>query len=514
MSAGNPLTPRVIVNRIWQYHFGRGLVGPSSDFGRLGEKPSHPELLDWLAHRFIDDGWSFKKMHRLILLSATYRQSTRNPAAPLARQKDPENRWLWRGGTRRLDAEQIRDAILAVTGELDLAPRGPSVDATKTRRTIYTKVIRNVRDPLLDVFDAPEGFSSTAQRNVTTTPAQSLLMINSAWSLQRARAFATRLTREGSMDFGRTIGDAYRLALNRAPTAAERGEALQFLEHQATVLPQKKAERAPAPFQSERIPFRDRRAAVFTPDSMQQCLTAPNHPALPSGDFTVEAFVVVRSLYESGEVRTIASHWDGKRGHPGWSFGVTSKQSRYKPQTLVLLLSGGEPWRPDDPVEPIFSGLHIELGKPFFVAASVQLNDASENGVTFYAKDLSNDDEPMQIAQIPHKVTSGIRSDAPVTIGARSPEGTHLFDGLIDDVRISDAPLPREHLLIADERPSEHTAAWWKFEPDPGVYADSSGHANAIAPRIIELPAEDPKMSALVDFCHVLLNTNEFLYVD
>jgi hypothetical protein len=148
------------------------------------------------------------------------------------------------------------------------------------------------------------------------------------------------------------------------------------------------------------------------------------------------------------------------------------------------------------------------------VAASVHLDDTSEKGVTLYAKDLTNDDEPMQIAHVAHKVTSGIRSNAPVTIGARAPNGTHLFDGLIDDVRISDIALPPERLLIADERASEHTAAWWKFVADPGVYADSSGHGNAIAPRMVEAPAEDPKMSALVDFCHVLLNTNEFLYVD
>jgi mono/diheme cytochrome c family protein len=514
-SPDNPLTARVIVNRIWQYHFGRGLVGTSSDFGRLGEKPSHPELLDWLARRFTDDGWSLKKLHRLILLSATYQQAAHNPSSQSARRKDPENRWLWRGSTRRLDAEQIRDSILAVTGELDLDEAGgPSVDAAKPRRTIYTKVVRNVRDPLLDAFDAPEGFASTAQRNVTTTPAQSLLMINSAWSLQRARAFAKRLSHDESMDLGRTVTEAYRLALNRQPTARERDDAAQFVERQAALLPRKKAEPAPAPFQSERIPFRDGRAAMLAPGSTQPWLTAPNHPALPSNDFTVEAFVMVRSLYETGEVRTIASPWDGERRHPGWSLGITSKQSRYKPQTLVLLLSGDQPWRADDPVEPIFSGLHIELGKPFFVAAAVRLGDVSDKGVTFYAKDLSNDDEPMQIAQVAHTVTTGIASDAAVTIGARAPHGTHLFDGLIDDVRISRTALPSERLLLADERASEQTAAWWKFEPDPGVYADSSGHGNAIVPRIIATPSEDPKMSALVDFCHVLLNTNEFLYVD
>src|SRR5262249_25440331 len=157
----HPLTTRVIVNRIWQYHFGRGLVATASDFGRLGEKPSHPELLDWLAVRFVKEGWSFKALHRLILTSATYRHAAVAPVPAEALRKDPENRLLWRAQTRRLDAEQIRDAILAATGELDLRGGGPSVEAAKPRRTIYTKVIRNTRDPLLDVFDAPEGFNST-----------------------------------------------------------------------------------------------------------------------------------------------------------------------------------------------------------------------------------------------------------------------------------------------------------------------------------------------------------------
>src|SRR5688572_16088417 len=164
----NPLTARVIVNRIWQYHFGRGLVATASDFGRLGEKPSHPELLDWLATRFVKEGWSFKKLHRLILTSAVYRQSGTAPAPENARVKDPENRWLWRMNTRRLDSEQIRDAILAATGELEFSMGGPSVDTSKPRRTIYTKVMRNTRDPMLDVFDAPEGFASTAPDRKST----------------------------------------------------------------------------------------------------------------------------------------------------------------------------------------------------------------------------------------------------------------------------------------------------------------------------------------------------------
>ena len=509
----NPLTARVIVNRVWQYHFGRGLVGTSSDFGKLGDKPSHPELLDWLTQRFIADGWSFKKLHRLILTSATYRQSAIHNSQS-AISLDPENLLLWRASTRRLDAEQVRDAILATTGELKPDAGGPSVDVSVPRRSVYTKVLRNTRDALLDVFDSPEGFSSTAQRNTTTTPTQSLMMINSPWSLERARAFADRVKRESSSDDARRIEDAYRIALGRAPTAAERGGALKFLTQHAQLVPPPKDDQQTAPFISEKMPFRDGRAAVLTPGTPMDRLTIPDRPAFPGGDFTIEGFIVVKSLHEDGQVRTIASQWDGDRTHRGWSFGVTGKQSRYKPQTLVLMLRGDQIWTEQDPVEPVFSGLHIEVGKPYFVAASVKLGDMSEQGITFYAKDLSNDDEPVQIATIAHKTVSGIRSAFALQIGARGAAAKNLFDGMIDDVRLSDTALPADQLLLNTGAVGEHTVGYWKFENDPGAHKDSAPNGGDIVPRVIDTPRSDPRTAALIDFCHVLLNSSEFLYLD
>lgn len=227
----NPLSTRVAVNRIWQYHFGRGLVSTSSDFGRLGERPSHPELLDWLTTEFVARGWSLKQMHRLILISATYRQSASHPDATVARRKDPENRLHWHRLTRRLDVEPIRDAMLAVSGELDLAIGGPAVDANQTRRTVYSQVRRNKRDPLGEAFDAPDGSITTPQRDATVTPIQALLMINGSWTLDRAKAFAARLQKEAGDDEGR-IELAYRLAFGRKPASAEQAEALVFLHHQ------------------------------------------------------------------------------------------------------------------------------------------------------------------------------------------------------------------------------------------------------------------------------------------
>jgi hypothetical protein len=232
-SPEHPLTARVIVNRVWHFHFGRGLVATTNDFGHLGETPTHPELLDWLAYRFMADGWSIKKLHRLILTSHTYRQAAAVPLSAVAMKKDPENRLLARMNTRRLDAEQIRDALLAITGKLDRSAGGASVDFKQPRRSVYLKVLRNTHEPLLEVFDLPESFVSAGRRNVTTTPTQALLLMNAPMVQQHAKALAERLTKEaGGRDPAR-IELAFRLAFGRPPTAPERGESLAFLEAQA-----------------------------------------------------------------------------------------------------------------------------------------------------------------------------------------------------------------------------------------------------------------------------------------
>jgi len=251
----NPLTARVIVNRVWQQHFGRGLAVNASDFGNLGEPPTHPELLDWLAAWFMREGWSLKKLHRLVVTSATYRQSASHPQAEAGQLKDPENRLLWRWWPRRLEAEQIRDAIFAVTGELQLDPAcGPGVPATEPRRSIYTRILRNTRDPLTDAFDAPLWFSSVSSRDTTTTPVQSLLLVNSPFMLERGRAFAARLEKLAPSDEAAQVEHTYRLAFGRLPTREELARAAQFLSEQRHRL-----ERAIAGAQSTM----DRRAAAL-----------------------------------------------------------------------------------------------------------------------------------------------------------------------------------------------------------------------------------------------------------
>jgi hypothetical protein len=231
----NPLTPRVMVNRLWQYHFGRGLVATSSDFGHLGEPPSHPELLDYLTNKFIASGWSMKAMHRLIVNSATYRQASRAEPNNAAVTSDPLNRFVWRQNMRRLDAEQIRDAILAISGELDLKTAGAGVDLVSPRRTIYTRVMRNKRDPLFDVFDAPDNLATLPQRSSTTTPLQSLLLLNSPWMLERAKAFAGRVQKSANTPDGQ-VKLAYQLAYAAEPTSAELTAATEFIQSQVKLL--------------------------------------------------------------------------------------------------------------------------------------------------------------------------------------------------------------------------------------------------------------------------------------
>ena len=224
----NPLMSRVMVNRLWQQHFGRGLAANTSDFGKLGEPPTHPELLDWLAARFVADGWSLKKMHRLIVTSATYRQASINEQSERA---DPANTWFARAPIRRLGAEQVRDGLLAVSGELDLESGGEGVAADESnRRSVYRKVMRNSPNEVMHTFDMPDHISHMPQRNVTTTATQSLLLLNSEWTRQRAAALAKRLAKRHPGNAGAKIVDAHELAFGQAPLPSQLNDALAFLD--------------------------------------------------------------------------------------------------------------------------------------------------------------------------------------------------------------------------------------------------------------------------------------------
>ncbi len=239
----NPLPARVMANRVWQHHFGQGLVATPSDFGTSGAKPTHPELLDWLAVHLIDSGWSLKSLHRLIVNSAAYRQSSEFNAEAAA--MDADNQLLWRYPPRRLEAETLRDAMLAVSGRLNPQVGGPSFRPFTTtdfnatfyhpfdkdepeynRRTVYRMNVNSGKEPLLDAFDCPDPSVKTPRRATTTTPLQALGLMNGTFTQRQARLLAERAQSAARDDLPAAIQRAYRIALARPPSAAESQRAL------------------------------------------------------------------------------------------------------------------------------------------------------------------------------------------------------------------------------------------------------------------------------------------------
>jgi mono/diheme cytochrome c family protein len=224
----NPLTARVIVNRVWQQHFGYGLVRTASNFGSQGDRPSHPELLDYLADRFVREGWSLKKLHREIMLTAVYGLSA--DASDRNYAEDPDNRLLWRYNRRRLDAESLRDSLLYVSGKLDLQAGGPAVrlDKDNNRRTVYAYISRRQLDPVLALFDFPNPNGTSEQRLQTTVPLQKLFFMNSPFVIAQSAALTARVAANATSDDQR-ITATYRFVLQRDPTPEERRLAREFI---------------------------------------------------------------------------------------------------------------------------------------------------------------------------------------------------------------------------------------------------------------------------------------------
>jgi hypothetical protein len=239
-----------MVNRIWQHLFGEGIVRTPSDWGLNGERPTHPELIDWLANDFTQNKWSVKTIIRTIVLSNTYQQSVENSESEKASAKDPENKLLWRMNWKRLEAEPLRDSILAVSGRLQKSGGGPGVfldipadvaqgfeffkwfpsdEKAQDRRTIYTFQRRSVMMPIVEVFDGANMQESCSRRSVTTVPTQAFSLLNSAFTNSEAAHFADRVIELAGPDRDRQIEKAFSLALDRTPDAAERKQANQTL---------------------------------------------------------------------------------------------------------------------------------------------------------------------------------------------------------------------------------------------------------------------------------------------
>ena len=225
------LLARVIVNRLWQHHFGRGIVSTPNDFGVQGDKPTHPELLDWLATELIQQGWHLKPLHKLILTSAVYMQGTEADAARTA--IDPENTFLWRRSARRFEAEVIRDSMLAVSGRLDLTMYGPgSLDEGQRRRSIYFFTKRSKLIPLMTLFDAPDSLTSLGARSSTIVAPQAMALMNNPQIRECAKSFAKKVAPKPDTALPDAVQNGYRLALSRAPDADELADSLAFLQSQ------------------------------------------------------------------------------------------------------------------------------------------------------------------------------------------------------------------------------------------------------------------------------------------
>jgi len=483
----NRLSTRVIVNRVWQYHFGRGIVATASDFGKLGEKPTHPELLDYLTTKFVANGWHLKPLHREIMLSATYRQTARREPTSAIEQIDPSNHYLWHFNPRRLDAEQVRDALLAASGELDAKAGGPAEDGNGTRRSIYTMKKRNNQNELLRALDAPAGFASTAERQSTTTPTQALQLLNGDWLLARARKLAGRVE---------NIDDVWLAVLGRLPTKLEREKAESFLK--------KRAGTATAPVAANGDA--DENSSSFKENSPHERLLIQN--GQEEGDeFTVEAIASLNSIDVNASVRTIASRWNGGKDSLesfGWSLGVTGVKSRFKPRNVILQVVG-EDENSNIGYQVVPSDIHIELGRRYHIVVRVS---CTGHTVAFTVRDLDTPGTAPESVVVPLDIRAKLSAGtAQLVIGGlnkRAP--THQWDGQIEALRVAGGLLDDKSLSSDAEKWSAGLVTWRSADPLTSQFAWSGSDTKTVE-------ADDPFHQAMNDLCQVLLNTNEFFYL-
>jgi len=521
----NPLSTRVIVNRVWQRHFGFGIVPTPNDFGTLGERPSHPELLDWLTRRFLDGGWKLKSLHELIMNSAAYRQTSRREPSPLENKVDPTNRLLWRFPPQRLDAEQVRDAMLAISGELQARDGGASVDGGAPFRSVYVKKMRNRPDEMLCGFDAPLGFESAPDRISTTTPIQSLLLVNGDWTLERSRAFAKRLLSEKQQLEADEIRAAYQLVFNRDATEVEVSEALDFLREQAAVITGPVVEDT-FPNETGLRPIGQQFGAVkdlglgsktlwIQPASHFERLQIEKADGL-NDQFTVEAITNLDRVYADASVNTLFSRWNSDTKTNGWNIGVTSQKSAYQPQNFIAQLVG-RTFQDEPAYEVVASGLTFPLNKPVYLAAVISASTSVENPtsgtVTFYMKDLSDPNAKLQTSTVETSVVRGIQNPAmKIIMGGRDAAG-HLWDGQIARLTISRGPLSQQQLLIGEKSDATHRILDFTFNGDDGEHPAPNTAWLRKSSTANTSNASEKTLGAVTDFCHALFNSNEFLYL-
>ncbi len=521
----NPLSTRVIVNRLWQHHFATGLVKTPNDFGRLGELPSHPELLDWLTRQFLAGGWKMKPLHRLIMTSGTYRQTARREPGEKEVAADAGNRFLWRYPPKRLDAEQIRDSMLAVSGELKPLAGGPAVDGSATNRSVYVKRRRNTKDPMIGGFDAPLWFASEPDRLSTTTPLQSLMLVNGDFPRQRAVAFARRILGNRHQIDNESIQGAYRLAYGREAAAAEMTAAIEFIHSQSALVPSSDTGVDKYPNETGLRPtsqvFRDgnrlglgKTSLWIQPESRFERLSFDG-VSFPADGFTIEVVANLDRLYADASVNTLISQWNGSPQASGWSFGVTSKQSAYQPANVIVQLAGST-FQNEPFYEVVVSNLRFPLQKPMYVAAAISAkpskDDVTKGCVTFYLKELGNPEATLQAETVEHQVVGGLDAAKAfqAILGGRDGTRGHLWDGQVGRIVVSAGVLPSDQLFVHGGTGGPRLLDW-NFSGDDGEHP--APNTAWIRERQQRSGVPEAVLGAVTDFCQTLLTSNEFLYL-
>ena len=500
-SPDNPLSTRVIVNRVWQKHFGQGLVTTANDFGFLGEPPTHPALLDFLSNYLVENHWKLKSLHRLIMLSDTYGQTARREPSDKASLQDPQNQLLWRFPPRRLSAEQIRDAMLFTSGELKTKSGGSSVDGNSPHRSVYVKKRRNSPDRILSAFDAPAGFSSSSERLDTTTSTQALLLRNNPWPHARAMAMAKKFAKSESTKS--TISKIFKSAYGRPATQAEIELSQSFLDQWLNNQEPNK--------ESQKIETK----ADKSIDSLSLYENTPRifkKTGIELGtSWTIEAIARLDHIHANANVNTLLSQWSGSHQKAGWTFGITSAKSAYEPRNFIMQLIG-ENIGGDTIYRVIDSNLQIPLGKTHYLSCSVTLNPKGDSHVHFVWKDLETSDSKIQEARVKHDIIAlqSVSSDE-LFLGGRST-GQHFWNGNIKHFRISSPAISQEHSLISENNKAQDQGTAklnLNFAKSPNQVLQDTG----FLPRTIPQKTSSPQTEALAALCHVILTSNEFLYL-
>ncbi len=535
-SPEHPLTARVLVNRVWQQHFGFGLVRSANNFGFTGDQPTHPELLDYLADRFMREGWRWKPLHRLLLTSLTYQQSADHPAFAEYAQRDFDNRWLWHTHRRRLDAEALRDATLAVSGELDvrLAGRGfrPSVSpealeglsrksaaweaapaAEQRRRSLYLFSQRSLLPPFMTTFDFSDTTLPCAQRDVTTVAPQALALLNDQFIFERSVAVARRAAEGPDAGLDGQIDRAFRLVLARAPSAEERAFGKTHVERQLARFAESRARLTKAEHnwraKVDGVPQQDlalhlaadqgvkldsggrvqawsdqsgrQHHATQAIENQRPVLIGNAHHARPAVRFdgarrflhlaepllTTDKCTIFAVVTDSGPPgpREILSNWSGRDGNSGQSLflGLTSQRTvRFSDQ----FAAAGE----------------IERPQELFVLTAV--NGRTEVHVYQNGATIASRSSPLEPRRL----------DTPWVIGQQGNIDGEFWHGDLAELLVYDRELSE----------AERRHVWnWLFD---------KYQLTARIETPPPVPAAD--ILALASLCQVLMNTNEFLYVD